>query len=132
MCPWCVVVLWAALRAYPYAYTALSEANASYGGASGRSPKAVQLKKNAAAGKQLEKQLEQNMKKKFGKENVKTQQTFKTPYGNRRADIQINNKGNSFIIEAKRGNSRYTKSQRIKDAWIAKNLGIKTYVYRKK
>ena len=36
MCPWCVVVLWAALRAYPYAYTALSEANASYGGASGR------------------------------------------------------------------------------------------------
>jgi RHS repeat-associated protein len=33
MCPWCIVILWAALRAYPYVYAALNEVNASYGGA---------------------------------------------------------------------------------------------------
>ena len=58
--------------------------------------------------------------------------SIKTPHGQRYGDIYFVDKttGNKYLIEAKRGESRYHLSQKNKDAWIKTNVGAETYVVR--
>jgi hypothetical protein len=127
-CPWCVVAVWALLRASPYIVTGLTVAVEGYSGVGAGTS---QLAKNARQGKILEAQIEKQLVKKYGAKNVQVQKNIWTPHGDRRPDFIVKSKGTVFNVEAKSGGSRYTTSQRQKDEWIRRNLGINTYVYRK-
>ena len=73
---------------------------------------------NKAAGDKFRDQVAENFRK-MGYE-VKTEVNYRTPFGNRRMDIDLYKNGDRVgAIETKFGpNARYTPSQRAKDYWL--------------
>ncbi|GAA0232729.1 RICIN domain-containing protein [Saccharothrix mutabilis subsp. mutabilis] len=87
---------------------------------------------NRKAGKVLEGRVERILVKKYGRANVQKQVYFKVPVlGKRFADFQVKGPRGSFLVEVKKGKSRYTKMQQLKDAYIHRKYGLKTHVYRR-
>ncbi|HVK20012.1 MAG TPA: DNRLRE domain-containing protein [Actinokineospora sp.] len=89
------------------------------------------LAANRAAGKALEKRVEQALHKRYGAANVERQKYFRTPMGKRYADFHVNGPAGKFNVEVKAGRSRYGSKQRKKDDWINQTHGIPTYVIRR-
>jgi hypothetical protein len=56
---------------------------------------------------------------------------YDTPYGGRFADLQVSSGDESLgLVEVKVGNSPYTATQQLKDAYIQETYGLPTNVVR--